>query len=59
MYKIPNFIKSNSSLEDLHLISLEKLSVIDSTRPSHLPPKSMDERKNIINKLIRFYIIKQ
>lgn len=45
MYKIPNFIKSNSSLEDLHLISLEKLSVIDSTRPSHLPPKSMDERK--------------
>ena len=23
MYKIPNFIKSNSSLEDLHLISLE------------------------------------
>ena len=45
MYKIPNFIKSNSSLEDLHLISLEKLSVVDPTRPSHLPPKSLDERR--------------
>lgn len=37
--KLPNFIKSQSSLEDLHLISPEKINLVDQTRPIHLPPK--------------------
>ncbi|KAI5952180.1 SBE2 [Candida margitis] len=40
MYKLPSFIKSQSSLEDLHLISPEKLNFLDQTRPINLPPKS-------------------
>ncbi|KAI5955000.1 SBE2 [Candida jiufengensis] len=40
IYKLPSFIKSQSSLEDLHLISPEKLNFLDQTRPINLPPKS-------------------
>ncbi|ODV78012.1 uncharacterized protein CANTADRAFT_54040, partial [Suhomyces tanzawaensis NRRL Y-17324] len=39
MHKLPNFVKHQSSMDDLHLISQEKLNVIDQTRPVHLPPK--------------------
>ncbi|EAZ63675.2 hypothetical protein PICST_51421 [Scheffersomyces stipitis CBS 6054] len=47
MYKLPNFVKSQSSMEDLHLISLEKLNLIDQTRPINLPPKSgLDKSKH-------------
>ncbi|KAK6461890.1 hypothetical protein DFJ63DRAFT_314520 [Scheffersomyces coipomensis] len=44
MYKLPNFIKSQSSMEDLHLISTEKLNLIDQTRPINLPPKSTNDK---------------
>ncbi|CAK9439856.1 uncharacterized protein LODBEIA_P39560 [Lodderomyces beijingensis] len=40
MYKLPSYIKSQSSLDDLHLISPEKLTYLDQTRPINLPPKS-------------------
>lgn len=47
MYKLPSFIKSQSSLEDLHLISPEKLNFLDQTRPINLPPKSsLDKTKH-------------
>ncbi|KAI5965883.1 SBE2 [Candida pseudojiufengensis] len=47
MYKLPSFIKSQSSLEDLHLISPEKLNFLDQTRPINLPPKSsIDKSKH-------------
>ncbi|KAK6455283.1 uncharacterized protein RJT20DRAFT_55911 [Scheffersomyces xylosifermentans] len=47
LYKLPNFVKSQSSMEDLHLISLEKLTLIDQTRPINLPPKSgLDKSKH-------------
>ncbi|KAG5420128.1 SBE2 [Candida metapsilosis] len=44
MYKLPSFIKSQSSLEDLHLISPEKLNFLDQTRPINLPPKSTTDK---------------
>ncbi|RLV90273.1 Protein SBE22 [Spathaspora sp. JA1] len=49
MYKLPTYIKSQSSMEDLHLISPEKLSLIDQTRPINLPPKN-DQDKTKHNK---------
>lgn len=39
LYKLPNYIKSHLSIEDLDLISPEKLGIINSTRPINLPPK--------------------
>lgn len=45
--KLPNFVKTHSSVEDLSLISLEKLEVIDQSRPINLPPKkSTDKAKH-------------
>ncbi|CAI5759366.1 unnamed protein product [Candida verbasci] len=45
LYKLPNYIKSQSSLDDLHLISVEKLNIIEqSNRPINLPPKSINEK---------------
>ncbi|KAI5958629.1 SBE2 [Candida theae] len=44
MYKLPSFIKSQSSMEDLHLISPEKLNFLDQTRPINLPPKPASDK---------------
>ncbi|KAG7664496.1 SBE2, partial [[Candida] subhashii] len=58
MYKLPTFVKSQSSIEDLHLISCEKLNVLDQTRPIHLPPKNLyDKTKHHreINKVLSDY----
>ena len=49
LYNLPSFIKSQSSLDDLHLISPEKLNFLDQTRPINLPPKSPSD-KNKHNK---------
>lgn len=38
--KLPNYIKSQTSLEDLTLISPEKLEFVDQSRPINLPPKA-------------------
>ncbi|CAH6718507.1 hypothetical protein CLIB1444_01S08284 [[Candida] jaroonii] len=43
MYKLPSFVKSQSSLDDLNLMSLEKLTMIDQTRPINLPPKNSND----------------
>lgn len=43
LYKLPSFVKSQSSLDDLNLMSLEKLTVIDQTRPINLPPKNSND----------------
>ncbi|EGV65256.1 hypothetical protein CANTEDRAFT_119393 [Yamadazyma tenuis ATCC 10573] len=39
MFKLPAYVKSQSSIEDLNLISPEKLNFVDQTRPIYLPPK--------------------
>lgn len=39
IYKLPQYIKSQSSIEDLNLFSSEKLSHCDQSRPINLPPK--------------------
>ncbi|EGW35760.1 uncharacterized protein SPAPADRAFT_58962 [Spathaspora passalidarum NRRL Y-27907] len=44
MYKLPTFVKSQSSMEDLHLISPEKLTYVDQTRPINLPPKTEQDK---------------
>lgn len=47
LFKLPNYIKSQSSLEDLHLMSPEKLNFVDLTRPINLPPKThIDKSKH-------------
>jgi hypothetical protein len=47
IYKLPQFIKSQSSMEDLQLISPEKLNCVDQSRPINLPPKlSIDKTKH-------------
>jgi hypothetical protein len=60
MYKLPNFIKSQSSMEDLHLISPEKLNLIDQTRPINLPPKTTIDKskhKKEFQKVLSIYEI--
>lgn len=44
VYKLPAYVKSQSSVEDLHLMSREKLELIDQTRPIHLPPKAEGDK---------------
>lgn len=44
IYKLPNYVRSQSSVEDLSLFSPEKLGAVDQSRPIHLPPKSSGER---------------
>ncbi|KAL7664728.1 Uncharacterized protein ABC855_g1983 [[Candida] zeylanoides] len=47
LFKIPSFIKSQSSLDDLNLLSPEKLHCLDQSRPINLPPKpSIDINKH-------------
>lgn len=45
MYKLPQYVKSQSSIEDLRLFSPEKLVFVDQSRPINLPPKN-DTDKN-------------
>lgn len=44
MYKLPNYIKSQSSIDDLNLMSPEKLMFVDQTRPINLPPKASNDK---------------
>jgi hypothetical protein len=44
MYKLPAFIKSQSSIDELQFISPEKLNYIDQTRPINLPPKAEGDK---------------
>lgn len=44
LYKLPNYVRSQSSLDDLNLMSPEKLNAVDQTRPINLPPKTNEER---------------
>lgn len=47
LFKIPSFIKSQLSLDDLNLLSPEKLHCLDQSRPINLPPKpSIDINKH-------------
>lgn len=39
VYKLPQYIKSQSSIEDLQFFSPEKLNYLDQSRPINLPPK--------------------
>ncbi|RKP32004.1 hypothetical protein METBISCDRAFT_21910 [Metschnikowia bicuspidata] len=43
IYNLPNYIRSQISIEDINLVSPEKLDVIDQSRPINLPPKSTDD----------------
>lgn len=44
VYKLPTYIKSQTSIEDISLISPEKLEVVDQSRPINLPPKSASDK---------------
>lgn len=44
MYKLPKYIKSQSSIDDLNLMSPEKLMFVDQTRPINLPPKTTSDK---------------
>lgn len=44
IYRLPNYVKSQTSMEDLNLVSLEKLSMIDQSRPINLPPKTVNDK---------------
>lgn len=54
MYKLPNFIKSHSSIEDLNLISPEKINCLDQTRPINLPPKPIIDKSKHNKEFQRF-----
>lgn len=44
IYKLPGYVRSQSSIDDLTLMSLEKLEAVDQSRPINLPPKSSDDK---------------
>lgn len=44
VYKLPNYIRSQTSIEDISLISPEKLEVVDQSRPINLPPKCASDK---------------
>lgn len=44
VYKLPQYVRSQSLVDDLHLFSQEKMNAIDQTRPINLPPKTDSER---------------
>lgn len=44
IYKLPSYVRSQSSIEDLTLMSPEKLEIVDQSRPINLPPKSTDDK---------------
>lgn len=43
-HKLPNYVKSQTSQEELSLVSPEKLEVLDQTRPINLPPKTAHDK---------------
>lgn len=44
VYKLPSYIRLQSSIEDLSLVSPEKLDMVDQTRPINLPPKCASDK---------------
>lgn len=54
VYKLPNYIRSQSSVDDLSLFSPEKLDAVDQSRPIHLPPKSLNEKLKHSREFHRF-----
>lgn len=44
IYKLPSYVRSQSSIEDISLMSPEKLEVVDQSRPINLPPKNADDK---------------
>lgn len=44
MYKLPSYVRSQSSIDDLQFISPEKLQYVDQTRPINLPPKTEGDK---------------
>lgn len=56
IYNLPNYVRSQSSIEDVTLISPEKLEMINQSRPINLPPKSSDDvsrHKREINRVLK------
>lgn len=56
IYNLPNYVRSQSSIEDVILVSPEKLEVIDQSRPINLPPKSTEDifkHRKEINKVFK------
>lgn len=44
LYKLPKYVRLQSLLDDLSLVSLEKLEAVHQLRPINLPPKSTSDR---------------
>lgn len=44
VYKLPNYIRSQNSIEDISLFSPEKLKAVDQSRPINLPPKCITDK---------------
>lgn len=56
IYNLPNYVRSQNSIEDVSLVSPEKLELIDQSRPINLPPKSSDDisrHRREINKVLK------
>lgn len=44
IYRLPNYVRSQTSVDDLSLFSPEKLDAVDQSRPIHLPPKCATDK---------------
>lgn len=56
IYKLPHYIRSQNSIEDISLVSPEKLELIDQSRPINLPPKSSEDiskHRREINRVLK------
>lgn len=56
IYKLPHYVRSQNSIEDINLVSPEKLELIDQSRPINLPPKSSEDisrHRKEINKVLK------
>lgn len=56
IYKLPHYIRSQNSIEDISLVSPEKLELIDQSRPINLPPKNSEDvsrHRKEINKVLK------
>ncbi|MCH0629197.1 hypothetical protein JNB11_04385 [Kocuria palustris] len=48
MYKLPQYVRLQSLMDELHFISPEKLEMLDQLRPINLPPKlNTDKSKHL------------
>ncbi|KAM3122787.1 hypothetical protein CJJ07_002732 [Candidozyma auris] len=54
IYKLPNYIKSQTSVDDLSLFSPEKLEAVDQSRPINLPPKNTNEKSKHTREFYKF-----